>query len=158
MIARVGNGGAVGARVIPCERFLIMTVKRELALWAVMAVVTCLVCGFALPDSKASTKDAMKRKLEHSQKALEGMTMEDFDLLEQNAAALVQLSQTAAWRTIETDEYRLFSGEFRRHAKALQTAAQKKNVDAASLAYVQMTLTCVNCHKYVRNKQKAAAL
>lgn len=158
MIARVGRGGTFGARVSPFFRNKNMTVKRELALWAVMGVVTSLVCGSALPDSKASTKDAMKRKLEHSQNALEGMTMEKFDLLEQNAAALVRLSQTAAWRAIETDEYRLFSDEFRRHAKALQTAAQKKNIDAASLAYVQMTLTCINCHKYVRNKQKSAAL
>lgn len=132
--------------------------KRELALWAAMAVVTCLVCGFALPDFKASTKDAMKRKLEHSQNALEGLAMERFDALEQSAAALVRLSQTAAWRAIETDEYRLFSDEFRRNAMALQEAAEKKSIDAASLAYVQMTLTCVNCHKYVRNKQKAAAL
>lgn len=123
-----------------------------------MGIVTCLVSGFALPDSKATTKDAMKRKLEHAQKALEGITMEKFDSLEKNAAALVKLSQTEAWRTIETDEYRLFSEEFRRHAKALQNAAKKKNIDAASLAYVQMTLTCVNCHKYVRNKQKVAAL
>ena len=127
-------------------------------LWTVMAVVTCLVCGFALPDSKATTKDAMKRKLAHAQKALESVTTEKFDELEKNASALVKLSQTEAWRTIETDEYRLFSEEFRRHAKALQNAAQKKNIDAASLAYVQMTLTCVNCHKYVRNKQKVAAL
>ena len=123
-----------------------------------MGAVACLALGFALPDFKATTKEAMKRKLGHSQKALEGMAMERFDALERNAAALVKLSQTEAWRAIETDEYRLFSEEFRRHAAALQKAAGKKNIDAASLAYVQMTLTCVNCHKYVRNKQRVAAL
>jgi hypothetical protein len=28
--------------------------------------------------------------------------------------------------------------------------AKDKNLDGAALAYVQLTMSCVNCHKYVR--------
>ena len=42
------------------------------------------------------------------------------------------------------------SVEFRRTADAITAAAKKKNLDGAALAYVDMTMKCVNCHKYVR--------
>ena len=92
------------------------------------------------------------------QLTLEGIAMEKFDIIERNAAALSRLSQTDAWRAIETDEYRAFTAEFRRQTDALSRAAKRKNIDAAALAYVQMTLTCVNCHKHVRDKQRVAQL
>jgi hypothetical protein len=47
-------------------------------------------------------------------------------------------------------EYELFLNEFRRNAQELMEAGQQKNLNAASLAYVQMTLSCVNCHKLIR--------
>ena len=134
-----------------------MTKTKKLSLCAVIAAVAILAAGFA-PNFKATTKDAMKRKLNHSQKVLEGVATEKYDLIEKNAAALIRLSHTEAWRAIQTDEYRVFSEEFRRNAMSLQKAAQKKNIDAASLAYVQMTITCVNCHKYVRGKEGSATL
>jgi len=134
-----------------------MTKKKKLSLWAAITAAAILAVGFA-PNYKANTKDAMKRKLSHSQKVLEGVATEKYDLIEKNAAALIRLSQTEAWRAIQTDEYRIFSEEFRRNAMSLQKAAQKKNIDAASLAYVQMTITCVNCHKYVRGKEGTATL
>jgi len=134
-----------------------MTKTKKLALWTAIAAVALLASGFA-PSFKANTKDAMKRKLSHSQKVLEGVATENYDVIEKDAAALIRLSQTEAWRAMQTDEYRIFSEEFRRNAMSLQKAAQKKNIDAASLAYVQMTITCVNCHKYVRGKSGTARL
>ena len=41
---------------------------------------------------------------------------------------------------------------FRRQANALTKAAQEKNLDAATLAYVRLTMSCVDCHKFVRGK------
>jgi hypothetical protein len=46
-----------------------------------------------------------------------------------------------------------YSAEFQRSTKALAEAAKKKNADGASLAYVQLTLTCVNCHKHIKNQR-----
>jgi hypothetical protein len=52
----------------------------------------------------------------------------------------------AAFQLMETPEYLRHGKEFRRHAEALRQAAQTKNLDGATLAYVQLTLNCVNCH------------
>ena len=92
----------------------------------------------------------MHRKLEHSQKVLEGIVVEDFDLIEKNARTLKLLSQAAEWQIFPSAEYRRHSEEFRRTTETLAKAAREKNLDGAALAYVQLTLDCVNCHKYVR--------
>ena len=95
-------------------------------------------------------REFMHRKLEHTQKALEGIVVEDFYLIEKNARALTLLSQAAEWQIFPSAEYRRHSEEFRRTTETLAKAAREKNLDGAALAYVQLTLDCVNCHKYVR--------
>ena len=99
----------------------------------------------------------MKAKLQHSQKILEGLATENFDLIAKNAQDLSLLSLAADWQVLETPEYNQHSQEFRRSADGLKEAAQKKNLDGAALSYVDVTLKCVNCHKYVR-KVKMASL
>ena len=47
--------------------------------------------------------------------------------------------------------YRQFSGEFQRSAKSLLEAAEKGNYDAAALKWIDTTMKCIECHKYVRN-------
>jgi hypothetical protein len=101
------------------------------------------------------TSDVMKLKLDHVQRLLEAIATENYDALTLDAEMLAKLSQAAGWRVRETPQYELFSAEFRRHVNALAKAAKDRNVDAASLAYVQMTLSCVQCHKYVRNPKTA---
>ena len=33
--------------------------------------------------------------------------------------------------------------------------AKKKQVDSAALSYMHVTMTCINCHKYVKNAKVA---
>lgn len=102
-----------------------------------------------LPD-KSKNKEFMRRKLVHSQKVLEGVVLEDFDLIEKNAKMLSMLSQAAEWRVIPRVDYNYYSAEFRSNADALAKAAAEKNLDGAALKYVELTLNCVNCHKFIR--------
>jgi cytochrome c556 len=57
------------------------------------------------------------------------------------------------WMVLQTPEYRERSNEFRRSVNAITEAARSKNLDAATLAYVDATMKCVACHKYVRKAQ-----
>jgi cytochrome c556 len=57
---------------------------------------------------------------------------------------------------LQTPEYSQRSAEFRRAADALTEAARKRNLDGATLAYVDVTTKCVSCHKYVRGVRIAA--
>ena len=40
----------------------------------------------------------MRQKLDHSQKVLEGLTLEDYALVAENARALKELSEDTRWR------------------------------------------------------------
>jgi hypothetical protein len=42
------------------------------------------------------------------------------------------------------------SNEFRRIADDLVKSAKDKNLDGAALNYIELTMTCAKCHKYVR--------
>ena len=96
------------------------------------------------------TGEIMQHKLLHAQAVLRGIALQDFALIQTNAQQLVKLSQLGGWRARQTPEYELFSLEFRRHAEALAKAAKSKNIDAATLAYTQLTFSCVSCHKHIR--------
>ena len=99
----------------------------------------------------------MRIKLKHAKEVLEGLTLEDFDRIQKNGQAMSLLSHEAQWNVIQTPQYMQHSGEFRRATEALAEAAKKKNIDGAALAYMEVTLKCVNCHKYVRRIKVAKA-
>jgi hypothetical protein len=99
----------------------------------------------------------MKKKLEHAQKLLEGIAMRDFELIEKQADNLVLISKKAEFLALKTPDYTMYSEDFRRNAERAGRMAREKNVDGAALAYVQMTMNCVNCHKHVREVRMASA-
>lgn len=120
-----------------------------------------LSCGFGVvtlaqpKPGGGNIRDFMQVKLKHSQDILAGLVTEDLDKVAKGAQELSLLSQAGAWQVFQTEDYLLHSREFRRSADALRDAAKAKNVDAAALAYVDTTLKCVNCHKYVRGVRMA---
>jgi hypothetical protein len=95
-------------------------------------------------------REFMRRKLDHSQRVLEGIVLEDFELIAKNAKTLSLLSQAAEWQVLPSAEYKQLGAEFRRNTEALIKAAGDKNLDSAALKYVELTLNCVNCHKHIR--------
>lgn len=103
------------------------------------------------PQKKESdVKELMQQKLKHSQKILEAIATNDFDNLSKHADELIILSKEAEWKVLKTPRYEAYSNDFRRNAESLIESAKEKNLDAAALAYVDLTLNCVKCHKHVR--------
>jgi hypothetical protein len=96
------------------------------------------------------TSEIMKLKLKHAQKVLEGIALNDFETIGENARSLLALSQKAEWRVFQTPSYLMHSNEFQPTTEKLIQGSKDKNLDAATLAYLEMTLNCVRCHKYVR--------
>jgi hypothetical protein len=99
---------------------------------------------------KDKEADLMRRKLASSQKVLEGVATGNFKQIEQNAEELLIISKEAGWKIFKTPTYEMYSNDFRRSAETLIKNAKDKNLDAAALTYVDLTLTCVKCHKHVR--------
>jgi len=104
------------------------------------------------PQKVEPRSTIMKKKLAEAQKLLEGLALQDFNKISAAADELAILRNEAAWMIIKSKEYEIFSWDFSRQIEAAKRAAKAKNVGAAALAYVDMTLTCVKCHKYVREE------
>jgi len=99
----------------------------------------------------------MRLKLGHTQKIVEGLALGNFDLISQNAKEIGNLTRHENWRVYQTPEYGIYSADFQRITDSLVKAADDENLDGAALAYVEMTLSCVKCHKYTRNIRLASA-
>lgn len=109
-----------------------------------------------MPPTRESVRVFMRPKLAHAQGLLEGLSLGQFEKIAADAQALSLLSREAEWQVLQTEDYLHYSGEFRRAAEAIRKAAEKKNLDAATLGYVTLTVKCVECHKYVRDVRTAA--
>ena len=125
-----------------------------LAVLAFSAVVLAVRGAEQRPHSRA---EFMRTKLEYSKKVLEGLTLEDYDAIAKSAKSLRLLSQAAEWEvpTIpNATDYVYLTREFQQITDELAKKASQKNIDGATLAYVRLTMNCVNCHKYVRDITK----
>jgi cytochrome c556 len=95
----------------------------------------------------------MRAKLVHSEKTLEGLATEDYALIAKHSQAMSLLCQDEKWSVVRTMEYDKRSEEFRRSVDAITAAAREKDLDAATLAYLDATMKCISCHKYIRKEQ-----
>jgi len=130
-----------------------MKMMPALLLAGLVIVGICASAGRSAGPPVNDVHTLMQMKLDNSKKVLEGLTSEDFDLVMKNSQAMSLLSEDAAWQVLQTPEYVERSAEFRRTADRLTAAAKKKNLDGAALAYVELTMKCIDCHKYVRDQQ-----
>ena len=117
----------------------------------VVALVLCAAISSLEGLGKETKKTTlMQKKLAHGQKVLEGVTQGDFKMIRRHAEELIDISKAAEWKAVDTPRYKVYSNDFRRSAEALIEKARDKNLDGAALAYVELTLGCVKCHKHVR--------
>lgn len=133
-------------------------------IYVVAAVVTAATLLFAAgqrddpkakitaPAQNKTKESVMKKKLTYAQQLLEGLALSDFAKLKSAADQLVELRHQPGWSAMQTRDYQVYSGDFQRELEALQKSAKNKNIDAAALAYVDMTLTCIKCHQHVREE------
>lgn len=95
-------------------------------------------------------RDYMRKKLAASNQILEGLCTEDAALVLEGAQALNEMSTSERWRVSNDPMYRQFSGEFRETTQQLVNAAEKKNMDRAALKWMDATMNCIDCHRFVR--------
>ena len=123
-----------------------------------LAATLALVAGRPAAEEPAVEPDKvaafMRAKLGHAQNVLEGLAVEDFDLIDRGANDLALASQASSWQVLQTADYARHSDEFRRSCNALRTAAKARNLDGAALAWMEVTMKCIQCHKYVRDTER----
>jgi cytochrome c556 len=132
--------GTATDRALPLAAFVV----------AVAALVGIAADATPQPDRVAAF---MRAKLGHAEHVLEGLAVADYELIERAAQELSLASLDSNWQVLQTEDYVRQSAEFRRACDSLKKAAQEKNLDGATLAWVDVTLKCVQCHKYVRDAE-----
>ena len=127
--------------------------------FCVFGVVLLLAWGGQAPaPSQTSGKKVeklMALKLLNSQKLLEGIAIGDFKKITASAEELIVLTKTEEWLMHKTPRYEMHSNEFQRAAETLIRKAKDKNMDGTTLAFFEMTMSCVRCHQYVREIRDA---
>jgi hypothetical protein len=122
-----------------------------------------LVCLFGINNPSATVAQGkgkqvsklMAEKLANSQKLLEGIAMADFKKIERSAEQLIELTTTEEWLMHKAPRYEMHTNEFRRAAETLVRKAKDKNIDGTTLAFFDMTMSCVRCHQHVREVRDA---
>jgi hypothetical protein len=99
---------------------------------------------------KIAMKAFMRKKLASSQEIIEGLALEDFELIEKGAKQLKAMSAAAEFMVTNDPLYKEHSDDFRKVVIKMEKAAREKRIDGATLGFMDMTMNCVECHKYVR--------
>lgn len=92
----------------------------------------------------------MKQKLSHSAAILEGLSRGDLDLVTKHAMALKALNKIEYFVRREPAAYRTQLHQFQFAIDEMARTSEEGNLDGATLAFTQMTISCVNCHKHLR--------
>jgi cytochrome c556 len=107
------------------------------------------------PPSLPNEAQVMQVKLKRAQAVLEALAKEDFKTLEENANSLARISRATEFlRAYKTEDYEFQARTFQRSADMLAARAKEKNLDGATLAYLDMTMSCVACHNTFRGKKR----
>lgn len=126
---------------------------RKTVLLYLSAMCVCPVLLISVKAEDTARAKIMEKKLKFSKEILEAVVKEDFPEMSANAEGLLELAKTQ-WIENDTPEYRSQLKDFWIVLEGLKSSAKEKNGDGATLAYVQMTLSCVKCHKYLRKSAK----
>lgn len=134
--------------------------RTSLTVVGMLAVLIGAMSLYAQEQKKKDVKQQisaalMRTKLDHSKNILGGLATEDFDAIDKGAKAMKALTALEHWVRADTPQYRAQLNVFWFANDALIQATEDKNLDGAALAYTQLTLSCVNCHKHIRGQSTA---
>ncbi len=97
----------------------------------------------------------MQAKLKHSQALLEALTRADYKKLNEHAEALVQISDLQWFLgAYKTEKYRIYALSFKDSVEMMAAKAKEKNLDGITIAFTDMTFSCVMCHNYIRDRKR----
>lgn len=141
-----------------------MTRNERRIVVAIMGAISMSMSGLLAPaadppvdkDLRGRVAVFMRAKLASSQSVLEGLVTEKFDLVVSGGQRMIVMSKAAEWNAGEGDVYKRDTARFVDAAEELIKHAKAKNIEGATLSYLQLTMSCVDCHKHVRAIRVAA--
>lgn len=126
---------------------------RKLSVGATAILLPSLLFGEearSRVEAQTSTRELMRKKLEHAEHLLQALVFSEFEEIETYATELDRLAERQSWYVLPTPEYDEHSKEFRAAAQAAVLAGKEGNLEAAADAYTTLIRRCVGCHEYMR--------
>ena len=103
-------------------------------------------------EDKSSVWMAMK--LKSTEQILGGLAHGDFKAIRESASAMALTGYLEKWFRAEDPVYKRQVMLFEAANAELIRQAAAQNLEGATLAYNQLTVSCVQCHKIVRDAKK----
>jgi hypothetical protein len=120
------------------------------------AVLLLALLGVSATSAQGTALDRlMRRKLVCSQKILAAVVTSRWADLEAQSKELEALTRDPAWMVLNAPEYARHSDDFRKAVRALHDAAAQRDLEATPQAYIAVTLSCVDCHRYLARSRLA---
>ena len=128
-------------------------------LGALLAISWCLAWGEEQqPDQDVSVAEEerpfnfwMDTKLHESQAIFAALTQADFPAIVKSTDGLKGLTKIEGFVRRRSEEYRTQLRSFEFAVKEMNKQAKAENIEGVVLGFNQMTLSCVHCHKQLRN-------
>ncbi|MFT3882625.1 MAG: hypothetical protein QM703_23610 [Gemmatales bacterium] len=134
---------------------------RKITVAALVTLCGWTMCILLAQDSKQDSKKdqplnkLMEHKLETSKNLLGAVAKNDFVKAGANAEELARISLELGKRYPNNLQFQDFGKEYRNELQGLLKAVRKQNTEGMTLAYVKVTMSCFNCHTYVRETRMA---
>jgi hypothetical protein len=99
----------------------------------------------------------MTVKLKKSQQIFAALTEADYQTIAGSASTLKTLSKVEGCFRKRNLAYRTQLRNFEFAVKEIQKQSKKENIEGAVLGFNQLTLSCVNCHKQLRDVETSSS-
>jgi hypothetical protein len=94
----------------------------------------------------------MEKKLQYTHRLITSLATEDFARMADDARELRLIGNSTLLKISPNLEYAKYSIEFSSIVDELGRRAKDHDLNGATLSYIRLTVNCVECHKYVRDK------
>jgi hypothetical protein len=101
-------------------------------------------------ENTIARRDFMRSKLLYAQNIFAGLTAGDFMRIKAGIKEVQGITEGEKWVAIDNDLYRKLTEDFKTTTQRLSDAAESGNLEAVALRYYQMSTSCIDCHKHIR--------
>lgn len=126
-------------------------------------IAGCITAGALIGVANLSSQEVqlqtskagiMRMKLEPAKSILEGIAVGNYQAVRRSTEQIRLLTLDENWMHIQSESYREQTKNFERSLNLLKRMCDEKDMDGVTLAYMQVTMRCVECHRTLRDSVK----
>ena len=109
-------------------------------------ILTFYMVSAAQGQSKAFIKEIMDRRLDSTKKIMAGLAIDDWPQIEEGTEGLLESTRPFGWKGAYRQKLEVRDKALRSAVKTLESFVETRNGDGARLIYIQVIISCMDCH------------